>query len=368
MKRNREDLSVGSEVSSEFGSPSWCRGQLLGHGGFGSVFIAKLKERCWRFPSIMAVKSENAASASSSLMNEELVLQALRGCPNVVRSFGSDITTDCFGDSIYNVFLEFASGGSLFDFIKKTGSVTGLPEVLVRDFTRSILIGLKEVHDHGFVHCDIKPHNVLLVPTVDGYIPKVADFGLAKRHNVRDGSGVRGTRLFFSPEMVVFGIQEAPSDIWALGCTVLMMLTGKPPWAYTSKSELFSQIATETPTIPHHISKAAQNFLSCCFVRHSATRLTATELLSHFFLLESGDCKEVFIQESAEVSNQKYLGVKPQSQHCPSALPSFIPLPSSSPKEEEDIPAAVERTCYKQNHPLAIMGCQPPVTFTVCAN
>ncbi|KAL0007503.1 hypothetical protein SO802_009005 [Lithocarpus litseifolius] len=127
-----------------------------------------------------------------------------------------DITTDCSGNSIYNVFLEFALRGSLFDFIKKTGSGTGLPEVLVRDCTWYILIGLKQVHDHGFVHCDIKPHNVLLVPTVDGYIPKVVDFGLAKRHNVRDGSGVRGTWLFFSPKAVVFGNLEAPSDIWAL--------------------------------------------------------------------------------------------------------------------------------------------------------
>ncbi|KAK9997161.1 hypothetical protein SO802_021847 [Lithocarpus litseifolius] len=272
MKRTREDFSVGILLDISFN-----------HG----------------------CKSENVASASSSLMNEELVLQALRGCPNVVQSFGSDITTDSFGDSIYNVFLEFASGGSLFDFIKK-------------------------------------------IDSVDGNVPKVADFGLAKRHNVRDGSGVRGTQLFFSPEMVVFGIQEAPSDIWALGCIVLMMLTGKPPWACTSKSELVSRIATETPTIPHRISKAAQNFLSCCFVRHSAKRLTATELLSHFFLLESDECKEVFIQELAEVSNQKYLGVNPQSQHRPSALPSFIPVPSSSSKEEKDIPAAVERTCYKQ--------------------
>ncbi|XP_050258866.1 mitogen-activated protein kinase kinase kinase 20-like [Quercus robur] len=191
----------------------------------------------------------------------------------------------------------------MFDFIKKIGSGTGLPEVLIRDFTPSILIGLKQVHDHGFVHCNIKPHNVLLVPIVDGYIPKVVDFGLVKRHNVRDGSGVRGTHLFFSPEMVVFGIQEAPSDIWALGYTMLMMLTGKPPWSCTSKSELVSQIAMETPTIPRHISKASQNFLSCCFVRHSVKRLTATKLLSHFFLLESNECKEVFIQESVEVSN-----------------------------------------------------------------
>ncbi|KAK9991214.1 hypothetical protein SO802_026199 [Lithocarpus litseifolius] len=238
----------------------------------------KLRETTPRLEQQLA-KEQAARLRAEELAHLAQMKFALRGCPNVVQSFGSDITTDCSGDSIYNIFLEFASRGSLFDFIKKTGFGIGLPE----------------------------PHNVLLVPIVDGYIPKVADFGLAKRHNVRDGSGVRGTRLFFSPEAVVFGIQEAPSDIWALGCTVLMMLTGKPPWACTSKFELLSQIATETPTIPHHISKATQNFLSCCFVRHSAKRLTATELLSHFFLLELDECKEVFIQESAEVSNQKYL-------------------------------------------------------------
>ncbi|KAM3702567.1 hypothetical protein ACB098_04G035100 [Castanea mollissima] len=365
MKRTREDYT--GEVSLGYGAPSWCRGQLLGRGGFGSVFVAKLKKPCFGFPPTVAVKSEHAASGSSSLLNEERFLRALKGCPNVVQSFGSDITTTNSGDIIYNVFLELASG-SLADFIK-SGSGTGMPEFLVRNYTRSILIGLKQVHDRGFVHCDIKPHNVLLVPNADGYVAKIADFGLAKRRHARDTGGIRGTNLFFSPEMVRYGIQEAPSDIWALGCSVLMMFKGKPPWAATPKSELMSRIATDSPMIPPHISKAAQNFLSCCFVRHPAKRLTATELLSHIFLLESDEGEEVYIQEKAKVSDEKSLGVKPQSHCCPSALPSFIPLPSpSSEEEEEDIPAAAKRTCYRQIHPLAIMGCQPPVTFTVCAN
>ncbi|KAK4573478.1 hypothetical protein RGQ29_031439 [Quercus rubra] len=368
MKRSREDYIAGGEVSLGYRAPSWSRGQLLGRGGFGSVFVAKLKKPCLGFPPIMAVKSENTASESSSLSIEQWFLRALKGCPNVVQYFGSDFTTTSSGDIIYNIFLELASG-SLADFIKKYGSGIGMPEVLVRNCTRSILIGLKQVHDRGFVHCDIKPHNVLLVPNGDGYVAKVADFGLAKRQNVRDASGVRGTPLFFSPEMVRYGIQEAASDIWALGCSVLMMLTGKPPWASTRKSELMSRIATESPTIPPHISKAAQNFLSCCFVRHSVKRLTATELLSHIFLLESDEGEEVYIEEKAKVSDEKSLEVKPQSERCPSALPSFIPLPSSSSEEEEeDIPAAAKRTCYRQIHPVAIMGCQPPVTFTVRAN
>ena len=124
MKRTREDYTAGGEVSLGYGAPSWCRGQLLGRGGFGSVFVAKLKKPCFGFPPTIAVKSEHAASGSSSLLNEERFIRALKGCPNVVQSIGSDITTTNSGDIIYNVFLELASG-SLADFIKKSGSGTG---------------------------------------------------------------------------------------------------------------------------------------------------------------------------------------------------------------------------------------------------
>ena len=76
MERTKEDFRAGGEVSTGYGSPSWCRGQLLGRGGFGSVFVAKLKKPCLGFPPIMAVKSENAASESSSLSIEQRFLRA----------------------------------------------------------------------------------------------------------------------------------------------------------------------------------------------------------------------------------------------------------------------------------------------------
>lgn len=72
---------------------------------------------------------------------------------------------------------------------------------------------------------------------------------------------MRGTRYFFSPEMVKSGMQEAPSDIWAVGCTVLMMLTGEPPWDSALVSDIISHVAYESPPVPTYISKAAEDFL-----------------------------------------------------------------------------------------------------------
>jgi serine/threonine protein kinase len=277
------------EVSIGYGALKWCRGKLIGKGGFGSVYIAKFikpTSENTSFPSIMAVKSDRATDSSSPLMNEGKVLEALKGCPCVIQTYGSDITTNNKGDIIYNLFMEFASLGSLTDSI--IANPSAFSDKLVRLYTQSILIGLRDIHGHGFVHCDIKPDNILFVKTEAGYKAKVADFGLAKRRNVKSGSpGVRGTSWFYSPEMVRYGIQEAPSDIWALGCTVLIMFTGSPPWGTLSGSELVSHIASETPPIPNHISEAAKHFLKCCFERNPIHRWTATRLLGHPFLVHS---------------------------------------------------------------------------------
>ena len=189
------------EVSIGYGALKWCRGKLIGKGGFGSVYIAKLikpTSENTSFPSIMAVKSDRATDSSSPLMNEGKVLEALKGCPCVIQTYGSDITTNNKGDIIYNLFMEFASLGSLTDSI--IANPSAFSEKLVRLCTQSILIGLRDIHGHGFVHCDIKPDNILFVKTEAGYKAKVADFGLAKRRNVKSGSpGVRGTSWFYSP-------------------------------------------------------------------------------------------------------------------------------------------------------------------------
>ena len=116
----------------------------------------------------------------------------------VIQTYGSDITTNNKGDIIYNLFMEFASLGSLTDSI--IANPSAFSDKLVRLCTESILIGLRDIHGHGFVHCDIKPDNILFVKTEAGYKAKVADFGLAKRRNVKSGSpGVRGTSWFYSP-------------------------------------------------------------------------------------------------------------------------------------------------------------------------
>ncbi|KAE8076541.1 hypothetical protein FH972_015184 [Carpinus fangiana] len=247
MKRSIKEED--EEYSLLWGELSWCRGPMIGQGAFGSVYRAELKKPR-AFGSVVAVKLADPLKANS-LMWETKVLDALQGCPHVIQTFGADTTETTNGVVLYNVLLEFSLGGSLADLIVKSG-FHGLSEGVVRKHTKSLLLGLKHIHAHGFVHCDLKPDN---------------------HQNV-----------------YIYGVQEAFSDVWALGCTVLIMLTGTVPWTTITGSKeyesLMSQIGSgSVPDIPDEISKAAPDFLRCCFGKNLMDRMTADALLDHPFLV-----------------------------------------------------------------------------------
>ncbi|KAI3794091.1 hypothetical protein L1987_36718 [Smallanthus sonchifolius] len=260
----------------------WIRGQEIGHGTFAKVNLAKPTNQGSRFPPLMAVKS-CALTHSSSLMNECTMLDQLKDCLEIVTCYGACVTVEN-GEKLYNVALEYASGGSLADKVKNSEN-SRLSESEVRRYTKSILKGLQFIHEKGVVHCDIKLQNILLF---SGDAVKIADFGLAKRAaGVCDaGYEIRGTPLYMAPETVVGGKQEAASDVWAVGCLVSEMLTGKPAWTCSDIGALLMKIGVgaEIPDIPGKLSEAGKDFLGKCFVKETSDRWTAEMLLKHPFI------------------------------------------------------------------------------------
>ncbi|KAF5736155.1 mitogen-activated protein kinase kinase kinase YODA-like [Tripterygium wilfordii] len=300
----------------------WVRGEAIGHGSFATVHLAKSSSSSYQYPSVMAVKSCDVVD-SDSLKNEKEVLGVLRNCPQIIRCYGDDYSTEN-GERLYNLFLEYANRGSLANQLKKAGGC--LPESDVRHYTRSILQGLQHIHSSGFAHCDIKLQNLLLF---DNGAVKIADFGLAKKSGEKQSRGqIRGTPLYLSPESVNENEYESPADVWALGCAVVEMVTGKNAWNCGPEANVFKlliRIGTgdELPVIPDELSEEGKDFLGKCFVKDHRERWTAEMLLNHPFVAASEDFI-VVNDYTTEDSIQLQL-----SPRCPFDFPDWVSVSDS---------------------------------------
>ncbi|XP_007047281.2 PREDICTED: mitogen-activated protein kinase kinase kinase YODA [Theobroma cacao] len=302
----------------------WVRGDTIGCGSFGTVNLVLPKKGFSKSPSVMAVKSCETIK-SVSLKSEKEVLDQLGFCPQIIRCFGDGYTLEN-GESLYNLFLEYADKGSLADQVKKSGG--NLIESDVRRYARSILKGLLFVHAKGFAHCDIKVQNVLLFG--NGNV-KITDFGLAKRIGEEEGDEprrieIRGTPLNIAPESVIDNEYDSPVDIWALGCVIVEMFTGKPAWNLKPGTNLAALlikigVSDELPEIPAELSKDGKDFLEKCFVKDPNNRWTAEMLLDHPFV--AADDETVALEEESPSPNCSCEEFS-MSPRCPFDFPDWV--------------------------------------------
>ncbi|GAU26032.1 hypothetical protein TSUD_224930 [Trifolium subterraneum] len=295
---------------------NWVRGHLLGSGSFATVNLATHTNNSDNFPSITAVKSSDTCY-SHLLQNEKQILDRLGSSPYIINCFGDDHTFED-GEDYYNIFLEYAVGGTLFDQLKNYGGK--LPETLVRRYTRSILEGLKYVHEKGFVHCDVKLQNILVME--DDNV-KISDFGLAKEKSLKNDGKLecRGTPMFISPEAINDNVYESPADIWALGCALVEMFTGKPAWNF-SGSNIWSLlirigVGEELPLIPDEFSQEGKDFLQKIFVKDPLKRWTADMLLKHPFVWDDKNISLVkeLINESSSPSPRTHFNFSKEFEY-----------------------------------------------------
>ncbi|GAV73215.1 Pkinase domain-containing protein, partial [Cephalotus follicularis] len=255
---------------------NWTRGQTIGRGSTATVSMAKASES----GQVFAVKSAYL-SQSKSLQREQEFISTLR-CPQIVTYKGCNISIED-GKLMYNLLFEYAPAGTLVDVIREHGG--RLDDAMIRSYTRAVLLGLEYLHANGIVHCDIKGPNILV--TSDGV--KIADLGCAKR--VTEGSSpIAGTPVYMAPEVARGEQQGFPSDVWALGCTVIEMVTGRAPWVgvFDPVSALYMiGFSGNVPEIPSFLSRHAKDFLSKCLKRDPVERWSASELLKHDFVNSS---------------------------------------------------------------------------------
>lgn len=115
-----------------------------------------------------------------------------------------------------------------------------------------VLHGLLYLHDQGVIHRDIKGANILT--TKDGMV-KLADFGVATKATGLHESSVVGSPYWMAPEVIELSGATTASDIWSLGCTVIELLEGKPPYhKLQPMPALFRIVNDDHPPLPEGAS------------------------------------------------------------------------------------------------------------------
>ncbi|CAH8333573.1 unnamed protein product [Eruca vesicaria subsp. sativa] len=250
---------------------------FLGQGAFGSVALMKDSQN-----QLQAQKSTPIAYMGS-LKKEHRIMLRFRNHPRIVQTTNPNLHISTNLDRCC-IYMEFASKGTLHNFISNFNGQP-IPEVMIRRAAHMILQGLEALHSNGYVHCDLKPANVLIFPSKAVGEPwelKLADFGLSKEPSCMDARSLSGgTKAYMPPESLgpnrVETIESAV-DMWSLGCVVVEMFGG-----YSVKmGECYYKWR-----LPILVSPLADDFLQRCMALDPSQRATAADLLKHPFVMSS---------------------------------------------------------------------------------
>eukprot|EP00759_Apiculatamorpha_spiralis_P017284 PhF_6_TR23317/c0_g1_i2/m.32956 len=306
----------------------WKKGKVLGQGAGGTVTLG-LNEITGE---LMAVKTITFVATDpdvqmrvDSFQREITVLRKLRH-PHVVRYLGAERV-----DTTVNIFMEYIPGGSLHTLLKQFGK---LSEQMSGVYSHQILMGLVYLHGINVIHRDVKGANILVTST--GHV-KLTDFGasaivddccLTERHSMI------GTPVWMAPEVVRCEGHNWSTDIWSLGCTVLEMLTGEPPFAHMKLNAfgvmnyLTSLDKGTVIPLPAGLSENAQNFVWQCLRVQKDERPTAYQLMAHPFITDA-------IRGSEKITEQYIQTVKSWMKDHIYARESFAG--STTPTQESRV-------------------------------
>ncbi|KAI1308494.1 hypothetical protein F5Y03DRAFT_90433 [Xylaria venustula] len=251
-------------------------GECIGKGAFGAVY----KAFNWGTGEAVAVKQiklVNLPKSELRMIEAEIDLLKNLHHDNIVKYIGFVKSADCL-----NIILEYCENGSLHSICKAYGK---FPENLVGVYMTQVLQGLQYLHDQGVIHRDIKGANILT--TKDGKV-KLADFGVSTSTLAGPDkeAQVVGTPYWMAPEIIELSGATPASDIWSLGCTVIELLSGRPPYHHLqAMPALFAIVNDDHPPLPEGVSSAARDFLMQCFQKDPNLRVSARKLLKHNWIV-----------------------------------------------------------------------------------
>ena len=259
----------------------------LGAGGMGEVFRAR-DARLGRDVALKVLPDLFAGDPDRlARFKREAQLLAALNHPNIAAIYGLEETGPSTGSGQAALVLELVEGPTLADRIAE-GPIP-LDEAV--RIGRQIGSALEAAHEQGIIHRDLKPANIKVRP--DGTV-KVLDFGLAKALDpVASAPGqpaaatitspaltrmgvILGTAAYMSPEQAKGRAADKRSDIWAFGCVLFEMLTGKRPFEGQEISDTLASVLKSDPewqALPSALPPSVRALVEGCLKKDPNDRI-----------------------------------------------------------------------------------------------
>jgi serine/threonine protein kinase/Tol biopolymer transport system component len=282
---DRDALEVAADLVSVSNMPVLSGRRLgvyqlqerIGSGGMGDVYRAH-DTRLGRDVAIKILPHGFSADPNrqARFEREARVLAALNHS-NIGAVYGFEEGLTESGETVRGIVLELIEGEMLSERIRR-GPLT-IGEALV--VATQIADALDAAHEKGIVHRDLKPANIKIAP--DGVV-KVLDFGLAKtiaddaaftQGNTLEGA-ILGTTAYMSPEQARGQPVDKRTDIWAFGCVLFEMLTGRAPFARETMSDTVAAILEAEPgwrLLPSSTPPHIVHLLERCLAKEMKRRI-----------------------------------------------------------------------------------------------
>ncbi|XP_024128583.1 serine/threonine-protein kinase PAK 4 [Oryzias melastigma] len=250
----------------------------IGEGSTGVVCIATEKHTGRQ----VAVKMMDLRRQQRrELLFNEVVIMRDYQHKNVVEMFKSALVEEELW-----VIMEYLQGGALTNIV----SETRLSEEQIATVCEAVLQALAYLHSQGVIHRDIKSDSILL--TLDGRV-KLSDFGFCAQisKDIPKRKSLVGTPYWMAPEVISKSPYGTEVDVWSMGIMVVEMVDGEPPYFSETPVAAMKRLRDElAPTVRNisQVSPVLKDFLDRMLTRDPLERASATDLLEHPFLLQSG--------------------------------------------------------------------------------
>lgn len=233
--------------------------QKLGEGGMGTVYLA-LHTRLGKTVALKLLKADRTADPQAiSRFEREMKAIGKLEHPHIVRALDAGEV-----DGIYFLVMEYIAGIDLGRLVQSMGPLA-IPEAC--ELVRQAALGLHHAHEHGLIHRDVKPPNLMLSP--EGQV-KVLDLGLAQfQQNALESSEltregqVVGTLVYMAPENLRGSSRlDARTDVYSLGVTLYNLVAGKLPVERGHPATMLPDIRTLRGDIPEEVHQLLERMMA----------------------------------------------------------------------------------------------------------